>query len=89
MAWTRVSYGALEYPGCYDNGNGALAYISENPDYPGIERVKIAPYARRRSASTYYRLAEDAAGAHCRLGTHGFATAAEAMQAYRRRVKEC
>ncbi len=85
MAWKSVSYGARENPGCYDNGNGALAYITENPDYPGIERVKIAPYARSRSASTYYRLAEDASGAHCRPGTHGFATVAEAMHARRRR----
>jgi hypothetical protein len=86
MAWKSVSYGARENPGCYDTGNGALAYISENTAYPGIERVKIVPYARGRgTGDTYYRLAEDASGAHCRPGTHGFETAAEAMQARRQR----
>jgi hypothetical protein len=86
MAWKSVSYGARENPGCYDTGNGALAYITESADYPGIERVKIVPYARGRGiGETYYRLAEDANGARCRPGTHGYDTLGEALREQRRR----
>lgn len=89
MNWKPVKYGAKENLGCFDNGNGALAYIDENPAYPGIERVRVVPYANGRGpARTFYRLAEDAAGAYCRPGTHAYATRAEAAQALRLRNLE-
>ncbi len=73
--WTSVPYGARENPGCYDTGNGAIAYIAENPAYPGIERVRVVPYAKGRGgAHTYYRRAEDAAGAFIRRGAHRWDT---------------
>lgn len=87
MTWRPVTYGARENLGCWDNGNGALAYVDDSPDYPGIERVRVVPYAKRRGpAKTYYRLAEDAAGAHVRPGCHAYATRAEALQERRRRA---
>ncbi len=71
--WKTVTYGATGNPGCYDNGNGSLAYITENGCYPGIERVKVVPYAKGRGAGyTYYRLAEDASGAFVRAGSKGY-----------------
>ena len=84
--WTTVSCGVRENPGCYDTGNGALAYITESADYPGVERVKIVPYAKGRGPGhTYYRLAEDASGAFVRAGGKGYATAREAVEARRYR----
>jgi hypothetical protein len=80
--WTRVNYGMRENPGCYDNGNGALAYVDESVAYPGVERVTVVPYARNRGGrKTYYRLADGAAGAYVRSGFVTYATAAAAYRA--------
>lgn len=54
--WTRVDYGCHENPGVFDTGNGALRFIDENRDYPGIERVTVEPYAAGRgNGCVYYR----------------------------------
>lgn len=75
MAWKRVNYGNRENPGCYDTGNGAIAYIDENPKYPDVERVRIVPYAKGRGGpETYYRFASDANGAFVRAGACGYDT---------------
>jgi len=78
--WVRVSYGNKENPGCYDTGNGALAIITENAAYPGLERVTITPYAKGRGPGyAYYRRAEDAAGAFVRGGCPTWNTLREAL----------
>jgi hypothetical protein len=66
----------------YDDGNGALAYVMTNTAYPGIERVRVVPYARDRGGPfTYYRLEGTGAGAFVLDGCRAYSTLAKARAA--------
>jgi hypothetical protein len=80
--WKTVPYGCCENPGCYDIGNGSLAFITENAAYPGIERVKVSFYAKGRGRDhTYYRFASEAAGGFIRAGCRSYSTLRAALDA--------
>lgn len=80
--WINVSYGSRENPGYFDTGNGAIASVTENMTYPGLERVKISYYAKGRGPDyVYFRRAEDANGAFVRRGAPTWRTLHAARKA--------